>query len=121
NLPFSTASSLQFCVAGNNQDRSFPGADHGASVVLTGRELLALSSPWIISREHRERRSASGPWTGPDEHRDRRSAPLARRDEGPIAAALLVRGATQSAAAQRGCSAARMPWEVCPRAATRSG
>ena len=60
---------------------------------------------------------ASSPWIDSREHRERRSTPLARRDEGPIAAALLVRGATQSAAAQRGCSAARMPWEVCPRAA----
>ena len=84
-------------------------------------------SPWIISREHRERRSA----------------PLARRDEG-LVAALPARGATQSEATdmgivnhglhnvnhtlqcgktseafQRGCSAARMPWEVCPRAARR--
>ncbi len=82
------------------------------------------SSPWIISREHRERRSA----------------PLARRDEG-LVAALPAQGATQSGATgvgivnhglhnvnqtlqfeetseavQRGCSAARMPWEVCPRA-----
>ncbi len=80
--------------------------------------LAGLSSPWIISREHREGRCASGPWTGPDEHRDRRSAPLARRDEGPIAAALLVRGATQSAAAQRGCSAGRMPSGSCSRAAS---
>ncbi len=82
-------------------------------------------SPWIVSREHRERRSA----------------PLARRDEG-LVAALPARGATQSEApgtgivnhglhiakqplhcgqvrkaVQRRCSAARMPWEVCPRAA----
>ena len=84
----------------------------------------AASSPWIISREHRERRSA----------------PLARRDDG-LVAALPAQGATQSEArdtgivnhglhivkhtlrygqaseaVQRGCSAARMPWEVCPRA-----
>ena len=50
-----------------------------------------LSSPWRISREHR----------------DRRSAPLARPDEGPIAAALLVRGATQSVA--RGVGICK-PW-----------
>ena len=72
-----------------------------------------------MAKSNRTRRSSSSgsPWTGPDKRRDRRSAPLARRDEGPMAAALLVRGATQSAAAQRGCSAPRMPWEARPRAA----
>ena len=54
------------------------------------------------------------------EHRERRSAGLARRDEGPIATAPLVRGATESAAVQRGCCAARMPWDDRPRAATGS-
>ena len=59
---------------------------------------------------------ASGPWIISREHRERRSGGLARRDEG-LVAALPARGATQSEAVQRGCSAARMPWEVCPRAA----
>ncbi len=81
------------------------------------REARSAGGPWTGPDEHRDRRSAGGPWTGPGEHRDRRSAPLARRDEGPIATALLVRGATQSAAAQRGCSAGRMPSGSCSRAA----
>ena len=64
--------------------------------------LAGLSSPCLISREHR----------------DRRSAPLARRSAARIAA-LFVQEATQSEAAQRGRSAPRMPGEVCPRAASR--
>ena len=75
------------------------GEDADAGVGCTATAIGA-SSPWIISREHRERRSAG----------------LARRDEG-LVAALPARGATQSVAVQRGCSAARMPGEVCPRAA----
>ena len=50
----------------------------------------------------------------PGEHRESRSAGLAGRDEGR-AAELLARGATQSAAVQRGCSAPRMPHGLCPR------
>ena len=66
--------------------------------------LAGLSSPWIISREHREGRCAG----------------LARRSAERIAA-LFVQEATQSEAVQRGCSAPRMPGEVCARAANRRG
>ena len=79
-------------------------AETGVGLAAVARMIGTASSPWIISREHRERRSAG----------------LARRDEGRIAA-LFARRATLSAAIQRGCSAARMPWEVCPRATVRTG
>ena len=62
----------------------------------------------MTSREHRDRRSAGGRMPSGS---CSRAAPLARPDEGPIAAALLVRGATRSAVVQGGCSDARMPWD----------
>ena len=62
--------------------------------------IAGASSPRIISPEHREGRCAG----------------LARRFAARIAA-LFVQEATQSEAVQRGCSAPRMPGEVCPRAA----
>ena len=53
---------------------------------------VAASSPWIISREHRDaaKRSAgkarrSGPWMRPGKHREGRSAGLARRFAGRMA------------------------------------
>ena len=133
--------------------------DQGALLASAAEDPGAeASSPWIISREHRERRSAPlarrdeavrgcarastergeapgwqgalrGAWRSHSpkkQRRARRSSTDAASLEcrqgafcGPqgLVAALPARGATQSEAAQRGCSAARMPGEVCPRAA----
>ncbi len=64
-------------------------------------------------------RAAPSPWMNPPEHRERRGAGLARRLEGPVAA-LPGRKATPSAAARRGCHAARMPGGVRPWAVRAS-
>ena len=79
--------------------------------------LAAKPPPHCADSEAGSSARASSPRIIARGHRERRSAPLARRDEGGIAA-LFVQGATQSEAVQRGCSAARVPWEVCPRAAS---
>ena len=63
---------------------------------------------------------ASSPWIFSPEHREGRCAGLARRFAARMAA-LFVQEATQSEALQRGCSAPRMPGEVCPRAARLVG
>ena len=80
---------------------------------------LAGAKPVDLAARYPVRRS-SCPWTNPREHRERPGSGLARRFEGGIAT-LCARKATQSAATQRGCIAARMPGGFCPRAPRGKG